>query len=179
MKGLHKFKLPTTNYRLLISNFADIVWDYLGGILKENHSSFETKAIDILKEAGLRVTKSRLALIKFLSVSDHDIEPTAIFKWMKSEGYDLNITTIYRMLTAFEDVGLVHQTSKGTFLTCIHPHSHSSEFHLITQCESCQSVDEAKVPDAILSPLEYFLTQLEFNKNSGVIRITGNCKSCS
>ena len=146
--------------------------------MKKKQQSFETKAISIIKDAGLRLTKSRLALIKFLSTSDQDIEPVAIFDWMKSEGYKLNITTIYRMLSAFEDIGLVHQTTKGSFLTCIHPHCGVHDLHLITQCEECQAVDEAKVPEAILSPLEYFLTQLTFQKNSGVIRISGLCKSC-
>jgi len=90
----------------------------------------------LLRDAGLRVTKPRLALLAFLSTQQRPVGLQTIAKHLRGT----NLTTVYRMIEAFLacdilrgcDVGHGHMDYELADL----PHHH----HVI--CKSCGLIEE-------------------------------------
>lgn len=61
-----------------------------------------------LKAAGLRITQPRLSILQALAKQPQPISTEALHQLLGSEGCDL--VTVYRCLSAFEDIGLVRRS---------------------------------------------------------------------
>jgi Fur family zinc uptake transcriptional regulator len=93
---------------------------------------------------------------------------------LKNKGSSFNISTIYRVLDFWIDVGVVHKMdSSNTYLVC--NDSHTNHFHVLLHCSNCKSVEESCKVSAQLSlpDSNKFLI-----KGGQVIEIDGICKNC-
>lgn len=63
-----------------------------------------------LKKAGLKVTAPRLKILQLLEhAKSAHLSAEAIHQQLKEQGDDVGLATVYRVLTQFETVGLVHR----------------------------------------------------------------------
>ncbi len=61
-----------------------------------------------LKKAGLKVTHPRVKILQILeNSSDRHMSAEDVFKALLDAGEEVGIATVYRVLTQFEDAGLV------------------------------------------------------------------------
>lgn len=60
-----------------------------------------------LRNAGLKVTLPRLSILEVLAKDDMHLSADDIYLALKEAGNDVSIPTIYRVLTQFEEAGLV------------------------------------------------------------------------
>jgi Fur family ferric uptake transcriptional regulator len=61
-----------------------------------------------LKQAGLKVTLPRLAILQVLKHSEvRHLSAEDVYKALLRENNDVGLATVYRVLTQFEDAGLV------------------------------------------------------------------------
>jgi len=61
-----------------------------------------------LKNAGLKVTLPRLSILEILERAEqHHLSAEDVYKALLSNGSDIGLATVYRVLTQFEAAGLV------------------------------------------------------------------------
>lgn len=68
----------------------------------------QAKSNQELKNAGLKVTLSRLSILKVLEQEEqHHLSAESIYKILLNIGEDISLATIYRVLAQFETAGLI------------------------------------------------------------------------
>ncbi len=130
------------------------------------------KMQDILKSAGMKVTKNRLAVLDLLITSKKPLSVEDIFKKLKTADQ----VTIYRILNQFVLNDIVYQTDfrsgKAYFEFQDHHHHH-------IVCKSCGDLEEVEV-----CLLEKFIEKVQkssskFKKVSDhALEFFGTCGKC-
>lgn len=91
----------------------------------------------ILKDSGLRVTKSRMGVLADLSCQDKPSDAQEIHQSLVDQGMNLDLATVYRILEKFQQLDLVKpinfEDGKVRY-ELAHDHHH----HLV--CETCGKV---------------------------------------
>ena len=63
-----------------------------------------------LRRAGLKVTLPRLKILELLEKSEmHHMSAEDIYKALIEQGEDVGLATVYRVLTQFEQAGIVER----------------------------------------------------------------------
>jgi Fe2+ or Zn2+ uptake regulation protein len=92
----------------------------------------------LIRNAGLRATQPRLALLAYLSTQKHPVSLSRIARHLKNA----NLATVYRMIEAFIDTGLLRACDVGhghlDYELAHLPHHH----HVI--CTSCGFIEEVQ-----------------------------------
>lgn len=132
-----------------------------------------TSAIDTLRNAGLRATPARVAVLEFLN---HQDVPVGIQK-IKSAVPRKDIVTVYRIMDHFQKNGLVraHDIGHGhmDYELADRPHHH----HVV--CESCGTIEDINCEDND----DLNQTALSRSKNFNAVRehqttFAGICNAC-
>lgn len=94
-----------------------------------------------LKKAGLKATLPRLKILNILEATEHPhMTAEDVYKELLSEGEEVGLATVYRVLTQFEAAGLVirHNFEGGRSVFEINQGSHHD--HMV--CVECGKVFE-------------------------------------
>ena len=94
-----------------------------------------------LKSAGLKATLPRLKIINlFESSKVRHLTAEDVYKLLLTEGLDIGLATVYRVLTQFEQAGLLvrHHFESGKAVFELNPGTHHD--HLV--CIQCGRVEE-------------------------------------
>jgi len=94
-----------------------------------------------LKEAGLKITAPRLKILQLLeSTSVRHVSAEVVYKLLLENGEEIGLATVYRVLTQFEDAGLVarHHFEGGHSVFELSPDQHHD--HIV--CVKCGKVEE-------------------------------------
>ena len=129
-----------------------------------------------LKKAGLKVTLPRLKILKILENSkEHHLSAEDIYRFLVESDEDIGLATVYRVLTQFEEAGLVVRhnfESEQAVFEIDHGEHHD---HLV--CVKCGRVEE--FVDLVIEK-----RQEEIARNAGYsitdhsLNIYGICKKC-
>jgi Fur family ferric uptake transcriptional regulator len=99
-----------------------------------------------LKNAGLKATLPRLKIINLFETSSlRHMTAEDVYKQLLSEGLDIGLATVYRVLTQFEQAGLLvrHHFESGKAVFELNEGRHHD--HLV--CMQCGRVEEFYEPD--------------------------------
>jgi Fur family ferric uptake transcriptional regulator len=99
-----------------------------------------------LKSAGLKATLPRLKIINiFESSKVRHLTAEDVYKLLLGEGLDIGLATVYRVLTQFEQAGLLvrHHFESGKAVFELNPGTHHD--HLV--CMQCGRVEEFYDPE--------------------------------
>jgi Fur family ferric uptake transcriptional regulator len=130
---------------------------------------------EVLRKAGQRLTPQRMMVLSVLAEQGGHMGAEEILALVRQEYPYLNLSTVYRTLDLFVELGLVAQTDLGEGvrqfeLVGSHPHH-----HLI--CRQCSGAVE--VGDDLLGPLRQTLReQFGFEACMDHFAIFGICRSC-
>ncbi len=94
-----------------------------------------------LKDAGLKITAPRLKILQLLeSTSVRHVSAEDVYKLLLENGEEIGLATVYRVLTQFEDAGLVarHHFEGGHSVFELSPDQHHD--HIV--CVKCGKVEE-------------------------------------
>ena len=94
-----------------------------------------------LKDAGLKITAPRLKILQLLeSTSVRHVSAEDVYKLLLENGEEIGLATVYRVLTQFEDAGLVarHHFEGGHSVFELSPDQH----HDHIGCVKCGKVEE-------------------------------------
>ena len=134
----------------------------------------KTQLISKCLESGRSATPQRMSIIDELCTARKNLSAYDLRDSLKNKGSSFNISTIYRVLDFWIDVGVVHKMeSSNTYLVC--NDSHTNHFHVLLHCTSCKSVEESCQVSAMLS----LPTSNKFEVSGGqAVELNGLCKKC-
>ena len=126
-----------------------------------------------LRQAGLKSTPGRRAILKILEKTETPLSPDQIYTQVGSATCDR--ATIYRILESLGEAGLVQRVALGgkTFYL---PEDSSHHHHHIV-CRGCHST--ICLDQCLIAPLEKKARQLGFQDIHHSLQLTGLCSKCS
>lgn len=144
--------------------------------MKHEKTEKNKEFIELLRKNGLKVTSPRMRVLseithKNAAISQPDLE--------KIVGNDIDRVTLYRILSNFEEKGIVHKifdlngTATYAMCTsnCTENHHHDQHIHFICSvCNSVYCLDEVSLPKVSLPP--------HFALHSIAINAVGLCANC-
>ncbi len=146
-------------------------------------SEYRKFALEKLKDAGFKITKPRSILIELLEKYKKVLTPYEMRDLLKSVDINADIVTIYRILDAFEKLGLVHKVlALNGYVACdtddLSSKRSDLECHHSIVCKVCHRVEEVHGDD--LSNLRKKITQkYGFLIEAHTLEFIGICKKCA
>src|SRR5262249_40847714 len=131
---------------------------------------------DELKKVGLKVTLPRLKILQILEKSvDHHLNAEDIYRILLESGEDIGLATVYRVLTQFEEAGLIvrHHFEGGQSVFEMDHGIHHD--HLV--CVKCGHVEEL-VDDMIEKRQEEIAKGAGYTITDHSLNIYGICSKC-
>ena len=135
------------------------------------------KMIEISKEKGAKVTTQRILIFKELLKHTKE-HPSAeeIYEKLKDKVYGLSLSTVYRALAAFEELGLVRRIptpdGKAHFEVANEPHGHFI-------CQHCGKVYDLEDIKTSFQPIKEELRKRGFETENCNIVCYGICHNCN
>lgn len=129
-----------------------------------------------LKKAGLKITLPRMRVLQILeSAQDHHLSAEDVYRILLEAGEDIGLATIYRVLTQFEEAGLIvrHHFEGGHSVFELNHGMHHD--HLV--CVKCNKVEEF-VDEVIEARQRFVAEQAGYQMTDHSLNIYGFCKSC-
>lgn len=136
-----------------------------------------SKQLDVKKllvNKGLRVTDARTTVLQILSSSEKPLDVAEIETQLAHQGVNANEVTIYRMLDAFVEKGLVDRLDfqEGKFR---YEMAKADHHHLI--CDHCGTVKE--VTDCSIDEMEKSIIEKQkFALHRHALEFFGLCPRC-
>lgn len=133
-----------------------------------------------LKNAGMRVTEQRRAILSLLLevkkpvtvLEAHEI----LNKNKKKKVVDL--ASLYRIFEAFEGLEIVHQASHNAYVLCQHMGC-DNQYHVLLHCNSCSGFIEMHMPpEKIESFASFFKKSKKFQIDKHPLGLGGLCANC-
>lgn len=129
-----------------------------------------------LKEAGLKATTPRIRILEILeSGADQHFSAENIFSHLRDRGEDIGLATVYRVLTQFEEAGIVcrHRFEDGRAIYEINTGEHHD--HIV--CLQCGKVEEF-VDELIEKRQREIAEKAGFDMTDHCLYIYGLCADC-
>jgi len=129
-----------------------------------------------LKKAGLKVTTPRIKILQILeNTEEHHLSAEDVYRVLLESSEDIGLATVYRVLTQFEEAGLVarHNFEGGHSVFELDHGMHHD--HLV--CVKCGRVEEFVDPE-IEERQKNIAIQAGFTITDHSLNIYGICGSC-
>ena len=129
-----------------------------------------------LKEAGLKITTPRLKVLQILDDADkHHLSAEEVYKALIDMGEDVGLATVYRVLSQFEQAGLIqrHNFEGGYSVYELCQGEHHD--HLV--CVKCGKVEEF-VDELIEQRQALIAEKANFKMTDHALNIYGLCEHC-
>ena len=127
-----------------------------------------------ISNLGVRITRQRLAILNALLECPKPKSAYMLKDKLDEKGYNLNISTIYRILEFWIENNVVHKlTSNNTFLVCAD--KHADHVHVLQHCLDC---GEIKEQCSASLQFEFPKTNEFLPNKSQVIELLGECLRC-
>lgn len=142
-----------------------------------DYSVLIEKFKSIIKENGLKYTKQRELILKFLYEHDGHFTPEELNVQLKKiySQENIGIATIYRTLTLLEESGIVTSISFGTQGKKYEFGLKKHHDHLV--CVQCGKIVEFYDETIEKKQLE-IAKNFEFEMTDHIMKIIGICKNC-
>ncbi len=130
-------------------------------------------AEEVLEGCGLKKTEGRLRLLKMLRLARRPMSPDEVFARLRGKGVDR--VTVYRMLDAFFEAGIVHRIEAGgcrRFAACgrVH-HGHCHPHFTCRVCGAVECLSDVALP-RVRARRGYHVEEQE-------VYVRGVCARCS
>ena len=129
-----------------------------------------------LKDAGLKATVPRMKILALLEDNAvRHVSAEDVYKSLLESGEDLSLATVYRVLTQFEQAGLVtrHHFEGGHSVFELNQGEHHD--HIL--CVKCGKVDE--FVDKVIEERQQKIAQEKgYNMTDHSLYIFGICSAC-
>ena len=130
------------------------------------------KEADPLRQAGLKSTPGRRAVLDILANSTSPLSPEQIHTKVGSEVCDR--ATIYRILESLGEAGLVQRVILGGKTLYLPEESSHHHHHIV--CRKCRAT--VCLDQCLISPLEKTAKRLGFRDVRHSLQLTGLCAKC-
>lgn len=132
------------------------------------------KAIDMLKDSGVRITPQRHAILEYLVVSESHPTADEIYKALEHKFPNMSVATVYNNLRVFKKTGLVKELTYGDSSSRF-DFSTKQHYHII--CTNCGKIVDFHYPG--LDEVEALAAQVTgFTVDSHRLEVYGLCPDC-
>ena len=132
-------------------------------------------SLDLLRARGLRVTTARRAVLTALMEAAGHVRAEDLAAAVQERHPDIHLSTVYRALEAFEEMGLVTHVHLGHGPSTYHL---SDELHHHAVCEVCGAVVE--LPDDVLDAVATRVrAEFGFEVDARHFALAGRCAACA
>lgn len=129
-----------------------------------------------LRAVGLKVTTPRIRVLQIMEQSiSHHLSAEDVYKALLEMGEDVGLATVYRVLTQFENVGLIHRHNFEGGYSVFELKKADHHDHLV--CLKCGRVDEF-VDDIIEQRQHEIAERAGFKMTDHALNIYGICAAC-
>jgi len=129
-----------------------------------------------LKSAGLKVTLPRLKILEVLEKSpNHHLSAEDIYRALIEQKEEVGVATIYRVLTQFEESGIVNKLNFENNLSVYELSNVEHHDHLV--CVKCNEIVEFQ-DDVIESHQLQIAKQHGFQLTDHSLYLYGLCRRC-
>ncbi|KQQ47556.1 Fur family transcriptional regulator [Duganella sp. Leaf126] len=126
-----------------------------------------------LKASGLKATLPRLKILDIFQTSDvRHLTAEDVYKILLADNMDVGLATVYRVLTQFEQAGLLNRNHFETGKAIFELNAGSHHDHLV--CLDCGRVEEF-YDEAIEERQNAIAKERGFNIAEHALAIYGNC----
>jgi Fe2+ or Zn2+ uptake regulation protein len=141
-------------------------------------ASFRAQAVRVLRTTGHRITNPRILVIKALAESNQALSAYAIHERVAANGGKIDVVTVYRILSTFQELGLVHRIGiVDGFIPCRIKVDHEDRSqHLI--CSACGCVTELPLGADAFERAANNAQQVGFKPQDVKVEILGVCSHC-
>jgi len=129
-----------------------------------------------LKDAGLKITLPRVKILQILESTEvHHVSAEDVYKLLLQNGEEVGLATVYRVLTQFEQAGLVvrHNFEGGHSVFELSSDKHHD--HIV--CVRCGRVEEF-ADDEIENLQKKVADKLGFELTDHNLNMYGLCPEC-
>ena len=129
-----------------------------------------------LKKAGLKITVPRRKILEIMEkAKEHHLSAEDIYRLLMESGEEIGLATVYRVLTQFEEAGLIvrHNFEGGQSVFELDSGAHHD--HLV--CVKCNRVEEF-VDDIIENRQQEIAKQAGYTITDHSLNIYGICADC-
>ncbi len=134
----------------------------------------------ILASNGGRLTKERLSLLKTVCDIGGHFHPYHVLELLRSQGYSLSLTTVYRNLALLVQAGIIRRASHTDDTGssgALYEHIWANEHHDHLICSRCGKTIEFSYP-AIEVLQEAVAKEYGFTLEGHCLELTGVCPGC-
>jgi len=129
-----------------------------------------------LKSAGLKVTLPRLKILEVLEKSsNHHMSAEDIYRVLMEQHQDVGVATIYRVLTQFEESGIVNKLNFENNQAVYELSNVEHHDHLV--CVKCSTIIEFQ-DDVIEQHQLKIANKYDFQLTDHSLYLYGLCKNC-
>lgn len=134
------------------------------------------KAMQKMKENGLKHTKKREAMISYLAKSNRYVPAKKVYEYLATDYKGISYDTIYRNLRDFSDMGILEETElagemRFRFNCALQGAEHHHHHFICTVC--------GKTKELTTCPMDFFEDQLPGCTIEGHrFEIYGRCEDC-
>ena len=129
-----------------------------------------------LKDAGLKITLPRIKILQILDSAEvHHVSAEDVYKILLNKGEEIGLATVYRVLTQFEQAGLVvrHNFEGGHSVFEMSSEKHHD--HIV--CVRCGRVEEF-TDEEIEKRQQVVADRLGFELTDHNLNMYGLCPDC-
>ena len=136
------------------------------------------RAAGLLKDAGLKSTKPRQALLEAMAVFQAPFSTEDLHRQVaKSRKNDLDLVTVYRSLSTFTDLGIVSRVDLGDGVVRYELASADGTHHHHFICKLCQKIEPLDFCEIQLQ--EDRLAQAGYKQLTHRLEFFGICPDCA
>ena len=129
-----------------------------------------------LKSAGLKVTLPRLKILEILEKSsNHHLTVEDIYRALIEKNQEINVATIYRVLSQFEESGIVNKLNFENNQAVYELSNVEHHDHLV--CVKCNTIIEFQ-DDVIERHQLQIANKYGFQLTDHSLHLYGLCKTC-
>jgi Fur family ferric uptake transcriptional regulator len=128
-----------------------------------------------IRNAGLKVTLPRVKILELLERhSDKHLSAEDVYKLLLDDKEEIGLATIYRVLTQFEEAGLVKRHHFGSEQSLFELNSGLHHDHIL--CLDCGHVEEFL--DEVIEERQHAVAErMGFELDRHVLTLYGTCKN--
>lgn len=132
------------------------------------------KAVNTLKESGVRITPQRHAVLDYLLTSETHPTADEIYKALEDKFPNMSVATVYNNLRVLKNLGLVRELTYGddsSRFDC----NMTDHYHIL--CKDCGKIVDFHYPS--LDEIESLAEQVTgFEVSHHRMELYGRCGSC-
>lgn len=133
-----------------------------------------------LRVNGGRVTESRIQTLQLIYTAKKPVGALEIEKRLnKKLAKAVDRATVFRMLNAFTDLGLIHRVEDASaYIPCKH-FDCSHGYHVVLSCERCGACEEVELPERMFEDTRQYCTEhFSFAISDRHAQLEGVCNKC-